>query len=153
MFVPATLLCYRMPGTLAARLQSWIGNVAAGSLFAIAQGTAMGARIPTRAKVICGIVTVILCLIFVPYAQVIGGSVTRILCPNFVPYFQVIVAYARVIVAYARVIVAHARANVACAQVIFGITTGIASSIFVAFARVILGTITGIVGLVFAFFA
>ena len=41
-FVPATLLCYWMLGSFAAGIQSAMGNVPAGSLFAIAQSTAMG---------------------------------------------------------------------------------------------------------------
>ena len=57
MFVPATLLCSRILGTIAAGLQSGIGNVVAGSLFATAQGTAMGAGIPVLAQVIGGTVT------------------------------------------------------------------------------------------------
>ena len=44
-FVPATLLCYRMLGMAAAGIQAGIGNVAAGSPFAIAQATAMGGGI------------------------------------------------------------------------------------------------------------
>ena len=47
----------RYLGTLAAGLQSGIGNVAAGSLFATAQGTAMGAGIPVLGQVIGGAVT------------------------------------------------------------------------------------------------
>ena len=46
-----------MLGTLAAGLQSGIGNVIAGSLFATAQGTAMGAGIPIVANVVGGAVT------------------------------------------------------------------------------------------------
>jgi hypothetical protein len=46
-----------MSGTLAAGIQSTIGNVAAGSLFATAQGTAMGAGIPVLAQAIGGTVT------------------------------------------------------------------------------------------------
>lgn len=44
-------------GTLAAGIQSGIGNVVAGSLFAGAQATAMGAGIPVLAQVIGGTVT------------------------------------------------------------------------------------------------
>ena len=61
--VPATLLCYRMLGTLAAGLQSGIGNVVAGSLFATAQGTAMGAGIPVVAQAVGGTVTGIVGLV------------------------------------------------------------------------------------------
>jgi hypothetical protein len=46
-----------MSGTLAAGIQSTIGNVAAGSLFATAQGAAMGAGIPIIAQAIGGTVT------------------------------------------------------------------------------------------------
>ena len=46
-----------MVGTLAAGIQSTIGNVAAGSLFATAQATAMGAGIPVLANAIGGAVT------------------------------------------------------------------------------------------------
>lgn len=51
------LICCRTSGTLAAGLQSSIGNVAAGSLFAAAQGAAMGAGIPLLAQTIGGVVT------------------------------------------------------------------------------------------------
>lgn len=44
-------------GTLAAGIQAGIGNVAAGSLFAAAQGAAMGAGIPVLANVVGGVVT------------------------------------------------------------------------------------------------
>lgn len=44
-------------GSLAAGLQAGIGNVAAGSLFAGAQATAMGAGIPILAQAIGGTVT------------------------------------------------------------------------------------------------
>ena len=54
---PPRLLCYRVLGTLAAGIQSGIGNVAAGSLFATAQGAAMGAGTPVVAQVIGGVVT------------------------------------------------------------------------------------------------
>ena len=40
-----------MLGTLAAGIQSGIGNVVAGSFFAVAQGIAMGARIPGLVQV------------------------------------------------------------------------------------------------------
>jgi hypothetical protein len=43
-----------MLGTLAAGIQSGIGNVAAGSLFAGAQATAAGAGIPILAQAIGG---------------------------------------------------------------------------------------------------
>ena len=46
-----------MLGSLAAGLQAGIGNVAAGSLFATAQATAMGAGIPVLAQTIGGAVT------------------------------------------------------------------------------------------------
>ena len=46
-----------MLGTLAAGIQAGIGNVAAGSLFAAAQGAAMGAGIPVLANVVGGVVT------------------------------------------------------------------------------------------------
>ena len=46
-----------MLGTLAAGIQSMIGNVAAGSLFATAQATAMGAGTPVIAQVVGGAVT------------------------------------------------------------------------------------------------
>ena len=46
-----------MLGTLAAGLQAGIGNVAAGSLFAGAQATAMGAAVPVLGQVIGGGVT------------------------------------------------------------------------------------------------
>ena len=45
---------YRTVGTLAARLQSQIGNVAAGSLFASVQATTVGAAIPGVAQVVGG---------------------------------------------------------------------------------------------------
>ena len=54
MFVPATLLCYRILGGIAAGLQAGIGNVAAGGLFATAQGIAMGAGIPALVQVVGG---------------------------------------------------------------------------------------------------
>lgn len=44
-------------GTLAAGIQSGIGNVAAGSLFATAQATAMGAGVPALAQAVGGAVT------------------------------------------------------------------------------------------------
>jgi len=44
-------------GTLVAGIQSGIGNVVAGSLFATAQGAAMGAGTPVVAQVIGGVVT------------------------------------------------------------------------------------------------
>ena len=47
----------RVLGTLAAGIQSGIGNVAAGSLFASVQGAAMGAGIPVVAQVVGGAVT------------------------------------------------------------------------------------------------
>ena len=53
----ATLLCHRILGTLAAGIQSGIGNVAAGSLFAGAQATAMGAAVPVLGHAIGGAVT------------------------------------------------------------------------------------------------
>jgi hypothetical protein len=46
-----------MVGTLAAGMQATIGNVAAGSLFATAQATAMGAGVPVLAQAIGGTVT------------------------------------------------------------------------------------------------
>ena len=49
--------CCRTSGTLAAGIQSSIGNVAAGSLFATAQGTAMGAGIPVLAQAVGGTIT------------------------------------------------------------------------------------------------
>jgi len=53
----ATLFWYRILGTLAAGIQSGIGSVAAGSYFAGAQATAMGAGIPVIAQAIGGTVT------------------------------------------------------------------------------------------------
>ena len=53
----ASFFCCRTLGTLAAGIQSSIGNVAAGSLFATVQGAAMGAGIPALAQVIGGAVT------------------------------------------------------------------------------------------------
>jgi hypothetical protein len=53
----ATLLCYRILGTLAAGIQSGIGNVVAGSLFAGAQSTAMGVGVPVLGKAIGGAVS------------------------------------------------------------------------------------------------
>ena len=50
-------LSLRPLGTLAAGIQSGIGNVAAGSLFAGAQGAAMGAGLPVVANVVGGAVT------------------------------------------------------------------------------------------------
>jgi len=50
-------LCYRILGTLAAGIQSGIGNVAAGSLFATVQGAAMGAGTPVVAQAVGGAVT------------------------------------------------------------------------------------------------
>jgi len=55
---PATL--FRRLGTLAAGIQSGIGNVAAGSLFAGAQAAAMGAGFPVIFSVIGGAVTGVL---------------------------------------------------------------------------------------------
>ena len=46
-----------MSGTLAAGIQSSIGNVAAGSLFATAQGVAMGAGIPVLVQTVGGTIT------------------------------------------------------------------------------------------------
>ena len=54
---PSHLFCYRISGTLAAGIQSGIGNVAAGSYFAGAQATAMGAGVPVIAQAIGGTVT------------------------------------------------------------------------------------------------
>ena len=68
MFVPATLFCYRMLGTFAAALQAWIGNVAAGSFFAMAQGAAMGAGIPAIFNAIGGIIAGIIGLVFALFA-------------------------------------------------------------------------------------
>lgn len=48
---------YLMVGTFAAGMQATIGNVAAGSLFATAQATAMGAGTPLVAQVVGGVVT------------------------------------------------------------------------------------------------
>jgi len=59
----ATLFWYRILGTLAAGIQSGIGNVVAGSLFAGAQATAMGAGIPFIIQAIGGIITGIIGLI------------------------------------------------------------------------------------------
>ena len=59
----ATLFWYRILGTLAAGIQSGIGNVAAGSLFAGAQATAMGGAIPFIIHAIGGIITGIIGLI------------------------------------------------------------------------------------------
>jgi hypothetical protein len=50
-------LRYVLLGTFAAVIQSGIGNVAAGSLFAGAQATAMGAGVPILGQVIGGAVT------------------------------------------------------------------------------------------------
>lgn len=57
MFVPSPHFFLCDLGTLAAGLQAGIGNVAAGSLFATVQGTAMGAGIPVFAQVVGGAVT------------------------------------------------------------------------------------------------
>ena len=54
---PSNLLRCRTLGTLAAGIQAGIGNVAAGSLFAAAQGAAMGAGIPVLANVVGGAVS------------------------------------------------------------------------------------------------
>jgi len=54
-FVSATLLYYRILGSLAAGIQSGIGSVAAGSLFATAQATAMGAGITGAISVFGGV--------------------------------------------------------------------------------------------------
>jgi hypothetical protein len=43
-------------GTWAAGFQAGIGNVAAGSAFAVAQGVAMGASVPPLIQVLVGIV-------------------------------------------------------------------------------------------------
>jgi len=61
---PATLLCYRMSGSLAALLQAGIGNVVAGSLFATAQTAAMGGGIPVLFSLLGGGVTGALGAIF-----------------------------------------------------------------------------------------
>ena len=52
-FPPSRLLCHRILGTFAAWIQSWIGIVAAGGLFAMAQATAMGGRITALIRFIC----------------------------------------------------------------------------------------------------
>lgn len=51
-----TFFCYWTLGTLAAVLQSIIGSVAAGSLFAAAQAVAMGAGVPIIVNVIVGVI-------------------------------------------------------------------------------------------------
>ena len=51
------LFCYRSVGTFAAGVQASIGNVAAGSLFAMAQSTAMGAGVAVAFPAIGGAVT------------------------------------------------------------------------------------------------
>lgn len=49
-----------MSASIAAAIQAWIGNVAAGSLFAAAQSAAMGGGIPFIFSVIGGAITGIL---------------------------------------------------------------------------------------------
>lgn len=51
---PPHFLCFRILGSFAAWIQSWIGNVTAGSLFATLQSIAMGAKIPVIVKVVWG---------------------------------------------------------------------------------------------------
>lgn len=46
-----------MLGTFVAGVQSSMGNVAAGGLFATLQGAAMGAGIPASIKVVGGVIT------------------------------------------------------------------------------------------------
>ena len=53
---PPHLLCYRMLGSIAAGIQSGIGNVVAGSFYAVLQGIAMGAKIPVLAPVIGAVI-------------------------------------------------------------------------------------------------
>lgn len=55
---------------VAAGIQASIGNVAAGSLFATAQGIAMRAGVPVLAKVVGGAVS-----------EVVGSAVTAIFKP------------------------------------------------------------------------
>ena len=45
----------KLPGSLAAMIQSTIGNIAAGSLFAVLQSIGMGGAIPTVASAIAAI--------------------------------------------------------------------------------------------------
>jgi len=62
---PLRSSCYRVLGTIAAGIQSGIGNVVAGSLFATAQGAAMGAGTPILAQAIGGTVTGVMGMIAV----------------------------------------------------------------------------------------
>ena len=58
-----------MSGTLAAGIQSFIGSVAAGGLFATAQGIAMGAGIPVLAQVVGGAIAGVVGLVVAAAAR------------------------------------------------------------------------------------